>query len=552
MHIDSLVHTGPNGKRYTRHLLRESFRQNGKVCKRTIGNVSHLSAGELAALRLALAHKEHLEELVSLKTEVVYRQGPAVGAVLLLSQLCQQVGITAALGQQKDGRLALWQVIARVLDQGSRLSATRLARTHAADRTLGLPPFDEDDLYANLDWLCAQQTPIEDRLFHWRYAHRPRPQLFLYDVTSSYLEGQDNELACFGYNRDGKRGKKQIVVGMLTDQDGWPLSVEVFAGNTQDPATVAAQIRKLAARFGGGEVTLVGDRGMLKSRQIEDLISRQFHYITAITRPQIKALLADGTLQLGLFDQELAEVVTGRGERYVLRRNPVQAARVAARRADQLATWQRKASTQNGYLEQHPRARVEVAVRKLTALARRLKLDGWAGVEADGHRLRVVLDEPERAKAAELDGCYVLKTDLTPEQASLTVVDARYRDLAQVEWLFRISKTAMLELRPIFVRLAERTRGHALVVMLAYQVSRTLAGMWARLDTTVEEGLRELDQLCAHEVSVRNAYAFTQIPRPRESVQALLEAAGFTLPATLPNSRRTAVDTKRKLQDRRK
>jgi transposase len=154
-------------------------------------------------------------------------------------------------------------VIARAIDQGSRLSAVRLATHHACCDLLGLEAFNEDDLYANLAWLSQQQCRIERRLFEALHP-AAKPALFLYDVTSSYLEGSQNELGAFGYNRDGKRGKKQIVIGLLCDQSGTPLSIEVFAGNLADPKTVASQIKKVVRQFGGGEVTFVGDRGMLK------------------------------------------------------------------------------------------------------------------------------------------------------------------------------------------------------------------------------------------------------------------------------------------------
>ena len=174
--------------------------------------------------------------------------------------MARQLGIQAALGSTRQGKLALWQIIARVIDQGSRLSAVRLASSHAACDILGMESFNEDDLYANLDWLDANQARIEDRMF--AAAARPGGNVFfLYDVTSSYLEGGRNELAAFGYNRDGKKGKRQITIGLLCNAQGQPLSIEVFTGNTHDTATMASQIRKVAQRFGGGEVTFVGDRG---------------------------------------------------------------------------------------------------------------------------------------------------------------------------------------------------------------------------------------------------------------------------------------------------
>jgi len=554
MHIDSSTYTTSGGKTYTRHLLRESYRRGGKVLKRTLANLSHLAPERLEALRLALAHKGPLCDLASVSVDVELRQGASAAAVLTVLEMARRLGITAALGGSAEGRRALWQVVARCLEQGSRLSAVRLARRLEADRLLGLGPFDEDDLYTNLEWLCAQQVQIEDRLFAHRCGERPAPRLFLYDVTSSYLEGVCNELGAFGYNRDGKRGKKQVVAGLLTDEDGWPLSIEVFRGNTQDPATVAAQIAKLSQRFGGGELTLVGDRGMLKSREVANLTTAGMHYITAITRPQIQSLLRRGVLQLGLFDQALAEVTDENGRRYVLHRNPVQAEVCAARRADQLAAWQRRVQQANVYLSEHPRACPDKARSRLEVLARRLKLQDWAGLEVEGRTLRPVIDGQAHAEAAKLDGCYALITDLTASQASKELVDARYHDLAFVEQNFRTAKTALLEMRPIYVRLESRTRGHALVVMLACMLARRLADCWRGLDVTVEEGLEELKELCSTQVWVRGQPAFTTLPQPRSSTQALLSAAGIDLPALLPALERTAPgpDTRRKLPAQRR
>src|SRR5207302_610640 len=231
MYIDT-SHITRGGKTYTRHLLRESYRANGKVLHRTIANVSHCSAAEIEAIRLALRHKEALEHLGTIQDAITLKQGLSVGAVWTVYQVARRLGIEKALGTTRDGKLALWQVIARVIDQGSRLSAVRLAMAHAACDVLGLGTFDEDVLYENLDWLAGAQARIEDRLFAQRKKTTPA-SLFLYDVTSSYLEGTHNALAAFGYNRDVKKGKLQIVIGLLCDEDGHPVSIEVFPGNTQ-------------------------------------------------------------------------------------------------------------------------------------------------------------------------------------------------------------------------------------------------------------------------------------------------------------------------------
>jgi len=383
--------------KYKRYLLRESFREKGKVKHRTIANLSGCSEEEIEAIRLALKHKEELPRLLAATEEFSLRQGLSVGGVWLIYDMARQLGIVDALGHSRQGKLALWQVIARVIDQGSRLSAVRLAGHHAACDILGLEAFDEDNLYANLDWLTENQSRIEDRLFRWPGPRHPSG-LFLYDVTSSYLEGQHNELGAFGYNRDGKKGKKQIVIGLLCDERGTPLSIEVFVGNTTDTQTFGSQVKKVADRFGGGEVTLVGDRGMIRNKQI-DALPEGFHYITAITKPQIEALLKQGVIQMSLFDQEVAEVETHEGIRYVLRRNPFRADEMDESRQSRLLQLRKKAQAVNQYLKEHPRARVDVAVRQITGQRDKLKLK--VDNDASERQVQIVVDEEELGEVSK-------------------------------------------------------------------------------------------------------------------------------------------------------
>jgi Transposase DDE domain len=532
MYVDSSTVT-VKGKTYTRHLLRQSFRDQGKVKHRTLANLSRCSTEEIQAIKLALKHKHDLHHLGSLSDDLTLQQGPAIGAVWTVFAVARQLGIVAALGSTRQGQLATWQVIARIIGQGSRLSAVRLATTHAACDILGLGKFNEEDLYENLDWLCRNQVELEDRPFRRLYPAE-EPQLFLYDVTSSDLEGTENELAAFGYNRDGKKGKRQIVLGLLCDQHGRPLSVEVFRGNTPDPATFASQVQKAAQRFGSGPVTFVGDRGMIKGQQTEDLVKAGFHYITAITKPQIEGLLTAGLIRMELFDRPLAEV-EAEGVRYVLRRNPTRAAEVAASRHQRLQVLRARVIQRNGYLAEHPRARVGVALRAVQQQIRRLKLSGWISASATGRELSLAEDGEALTAMAKLDGCYVLKTDLAAPVAPKEVVHDRYKDLALVEWAFRCSKTVHLEARPVYVRLESRARGHALVVMLAYRIIAELARRWQALDLTVPEGLDQLCGLCATEVVIGGVTRLQKIPRPRESVQRLLEAADVELPEVLPS-----------------
>jgi hypothetical protein len=548
MYIDT-SHITRGGKTYTRHLLRESYRAHGKVLHRTIANVSHCSEAEIAAMRLALRHKEDLEHLGTIQDAITLKQGVSFGAVWTVYHIARRLGIEKALGTTREGKLALWQVIARVIDQGSRLSAVRLAMAHAACDVLGLGPFDEDALYENLDWLAGAQAAIEDRLFAQRTQTKP-VNLFLYDVTSSYLEGTHNALAAFGYNRDGKKGKMQIVIGLLCDEDGHPVSIEVFPGNTQDPRTVAAQLTKVKSRFGATEITFVGDRGMIKGQQIDDLVQHGFHYITAITKPQIEKLLRTGTLQMELFDQELAEVLTEEGIRYVLRRNPVRAQEVRDTRDAKLATLQAQVAKQNHYLTDHPRAKAQGAVQKLVARAKTLRIADWVELTLEERTITLIVKTNAQQEAAQLDGCYVLKTDLTPQQAHKELVHDRYKDLASVERAFRTCKTAHLEVRPLFVRREARTRAHALVVMLAYQIIRYLASCWSAFDVTVAEGLHALTTLCLVEVAPQHAPSYHCLPTPRDALARLLHSADITLPKAFSLSG-VRVSTRKKLQSER-
>src|SRR5712691_5679136 len=548
MYIDT-SHITRGGKTYTRHLLRESYRANGKVLHRTIANVSQCSEAEIEAMRLALRHKEALEQLGTIQDAITLQQGPSFGAVWTVYHVARRLGIAQALGTTRAGKLALWHVIARVIDQGSRLSAVRLAMAHAACAVLGLGSFDADALYENLDGLAGAQALVEDRLFAQRTKTKPIT-LFLSDVTRSSWEGTHNELAAFGSNRDGKKGKMQMVIGFLCDEDGQPVSSAVLPGHTQDPHTVAAQVEKLKGRFGVTALTCVGDRGLLTSQQVADLAQHGFYDMTAMTKPQLDKLLRTGTLHMDLCDQELAEVRTEEGIRYVLRRNPVRAQEVRDTRHANLATLQAQVATSKQYLADHPRAKAQGAVQKLVARAKTLRLSDWVELTVEERPITLTVQTSAQQEAAQLDGCSVLTTDLTPAQAPKELVHDRDKDLASVEHAFRTCKTAHLEVRPIFLRREERTRAHALVVMLAYQIIRYLASCWSAFDVTVEEGLHALTTLCLVEVAPKHAPSYHCIPTPRASIAQLLYSADIKLPKAFALSG-TRVSTKKKLQSER-
>jgi hypothetical protein len=414
--------------------------------------------------------------------------GPCYGVLAALDGLARELGLVQAVGEQsRTQRLALFLIYARLAHQGSRLSAARWSEDHAVKEILQVSGFDEDDLYAALEELEARQASIERAL-------APKPQaraLYLYDVTSVYFEGMKNELADYGYNREGKRGKKQLVAGLLTDGQGEPLSIQLYRGNTGDPPTFLDTVQKLKARFGAEEVTLVGDRGMIKRLGKAALGEAKFRYVTALTDPQIRALLAKGHLQLELFEAKPAEVELD-GKRYVLRCNPQTQARERARRADQWARVQAKLTARNQAVEKKPRSDPKSSLKQAQALLAQYRLQAWVKVELKGRQVVWTEDPAARQKQAELDGCYVIESDLPKAAADTQQVHDRYLDLTQVERDFRTLKTGLLELRPIFLRKEGRTRGHALVCLLALKLARAMDRRLAPLGLTVEDGLERL------------------------------------------------------------
>lgn len=521
-----------SGKIYESVLLRESYRENGQVKKRTVANLMHCSEQEIKAIELALTHKHNLSSLGSLSDSISIKEGLSIGGVWVIYQTAKKLGIVDALGNTQQGKLALWQVCARVLEQGSRLSSVRLGETYAIASVISPEKgFTEDALYRNLAWLAENQIRIEDKLF---VKNKRDKTLFLYDVTSSYLEGDDNALADWGYNRDGKKGKKQIVIGLLTDSEGNPISTEVFRGNTNDLSTFHSQVEKAKHRFGCERVTFVGDRGMIKSGQIEDLAKHGFHYITALTRKQIETLVRKRIIQYELFDDPVCEV-TDDSIRYIFRRNPIRAKEIQENRASKKYSIERLIEDQNKYLQEHRGAKETTALKRITEKINKLDVDGWLSVKVEDRKLTLCIDNDTLIKEMELDGCYVIKTDLPKAECDAPTVHSRYKDLALVESAFRTCKSS-LELRPVYVRLEASTYGHILVVALAYMIIRCLNQKWSSLYLTVEEGLRSLNTLALQEVTVKGHSPFQQIPEPREQNKKMLEALGIELPKILPRS----------------
>ncbi len=527
------VATVPNRSSPPAILLRESFRSGDKVHSRTLANLSHWDPARVQALRRALhGDFDHL-------TDAHPTLGLVFGLLYALKQIADQLGLTAALGQSRLGKLALFLVLARLAHQGSRLSAVRWAQDHAVAEVLGIDRFDEDDLYAALDDLCARQSQIEQALYRGYLRRRGAPPtLFLYDVTSSYLEGQHNALGDFGFPRDGKRGKLQIIIGLLADEGGEPLAVRVFAGNTADPVTVVDQIRIVKEQFGVEELVFVGDRGMVKSKGKQALKEAGLRYITALTDPQIRRLLREGTLQMSLFSEDVCEVEAD-GLRYLLRKNEDEAAREWHRLEDKLAKLTKKVQQRNEQVKASARCQAEAGPRRLQVWVARHKLTGLVELRLEGRTVVLERNEAAIERAMELAGCYVVVTDVPKDHIGSQAAHDSYVSLQKVERDFRQLKTGLLEVRPVFVRKESRTRGHVFCCMLALKISREMERRLQavfgtteqdRHTVTLPDALATLNRLCLLEYQIDEKTVVSRLPRPDARQLEILAALRVRLP----------------------
>jgi hypothetical protein len=460
-------------------LLRESYRDGDKIKKRTLANLSDWPAGKIEALRRVL--RDEAVAPTDQQALSVLRSLPHGHVAAALGTL-RKLGLDRLLSQggrqpHREVALCIAMAVARLIDPVSKLATARGLDDETATCSLGqmleLGAVDEQELYATLDWLVGQQERIEQALAR---RHLQNGMLVLYDVTSTYFEGRTCPLAKLGYGRDGKRGKLQIVIGLLCTAEGCPVAVEVFEGNVGDPSTVPNQVDKLKQRFKLERVVLIGDRGMITEARIEETVKPAgLNFITALRAPTIRSLAEAGTIQLSLFDQrDLAEITSPDypGERLVACRNPLLADERARKRRDLLDATERELL--------HIQARVR---RQKRSLRGRDKIALAVGAVINHYKMAKHFDvtiidtdlsferKTEQIDAeALLDGIYVLRTDIEPKTLDATSTVRAYKDLAHVERAFRSLKTVDLEVRPIHHRRADRVRAHVLICMLAYHL----------------------------------------------------------------------------------
>ena len=468
------------GREYTSHLLRRSYREDGKVKKETLANLSHLPAEAIDAIRATLRGEPLMPAGEAFAIE---RSLPAghVGAALVMARRLE----LARLLDRRPSRerdLCLAMICQRVIAPASKLATVRVMGQSTLAAELGVEGADEDELYAALDWLLARQQPIEDRL---AARHLADGELVLYDVSSSYFEGRKCPLAKLGYSRDGKRGTLQIVYGLLCDRPGRPIAIEVFSGELHDDKTLPSQIAKLRKRFGLKTVIVVSDRGMVTKANLELMRSSEgVEWITALKAAQIRKLVSDGHLQLSLFDESnLAEITAPDypGERLVVCRNPLVASERARKRDELLA------ATERGLAE--IAARVEAGTLRgadqiglaVGPALRRYRVKKHFEVEITDTTLAFSRKSEQITAEAALDGFYVLRTAAAPARLPTAEVVRSYKGLEEVERAFGTLKGPELEIRPIHHRLEQRVRAHVLLCMLAYYLTWHLREAWAPL-----------------------------------------------------------------------
>jgi transposase len=460
-------------------LLRESYRENGKVRTRTIANISHLRPAQIDALRTSLSGAVSSPRLPLPDSFLIERSRPHGHVAAVLGSL-RKLQIPAILDPRssRERDLVVAMISARILDPASKLATARGLHSDTLHSSLGeslaLDSADETELYAAMDWLLARQPRIERELAKRQLQNGA---MVLYDLTSTYFEGRHCPLAKLGHSRDDKSGTPQIVFGLLTNAAGCPVAVEVFQGNTSDPKTVAKQVDKLRLRFGLQKVILVGDRGMITSARIrEDLpASHGIEWISALRATQIQKLAKDGQLQMSFFDKtDMVEIAHPDfpGERLVACFNPLLAEERSRKRPELLAATEKqleKIATATKRARRPLRGKQNIGVRAGRILNRyKMGKHFELRIEEDGFHYKRKEANIERERS--LDGVYVIRTSVKADALSGEQVVASYKSLSGVERAFRSLKTVDLNVRPIHHRLPDRVRAHILLCMLAYYV----------------------------------------------------------------------------------
>lgn len=467
MYIESV----PNRNSPPAILLREGWREGKKTLKRTLANLSHWPTHKIETLRRVLRD----EVLVSPKDRFETERTLPHGHVQAILGTIRKIGLDAVIASKRcpERDLVVAMIAERLMHPCSKLATTRLWHTTTLAEELSVEDADEDDLYDAMDWLLARQERIEKKLAQ---RHLTDGAVVLYDVSSSYYEGRTCPLAVFGHDRDGQKGLPIIVYGVLTDDEGRPIAVSVYAGNTGDPTTVPDQVDKLRQRFGLVRLVIVGDRGMLTQPQIDKLKEHPgLGWITALTTASIRSLVKQGALQLSLFDERnLAEITSPDfpGERLMACYNPLLAEERSRKRRELLDATEQgltKLGREVARRTKTPLEGSEIGLKAGKILGRHKVGKHYELTIGDG-TFRWARREDSIAAEAKLDGIYVIRTSEPKERFSAEETVRTYKSLSLVERAFRCLKGIDLLVRPIRHRTEDRVPAHIFLCMLAYYV----------------------------------------------------------------------------------
>jgi hypothetical protein len=474
------IHVVPNRGSPPTVLLRESYREGTKVRKRTLANLSHLAPPQIEAIRAALRGESWQPRAEGLTISASRAHGHVQAVALAM----QRLGLAALIGSQpsRERDWVLAMVASRIVEPYSKLATTRWWHTTTLAEDFGVSEANEDDLYAAMDWLLERQEAIEKRL---AARHLSAGGLVLYDLSSSYFEGTHCPLAKLGYNRDGKKGLLQVNYGLLTDARGCPVAVSVHEGNVADSATFLPAVQRLRERFGIERLVMVGDRGMIGHQAIAELQqSEGIGWITALKSASIRALVEQGALQLGLFDERnLLELSSPEypGERLVACRNRELAALRAHKREALLAATEKSLQTIKDRVDAGKLSGADAIGLRVGKVVNQYKVAKHFELVIGERHFTFARKQAAIAAEAALDGIYIIRTSVSAQALDAAQCVRHYKALANVERAFRSLKTVDLKVRPIHHRSADRVRAHILLCMLAYYVEWHMREAWAPL-----------------------------------------------------------------------
>jgi transposase len=474
------IHSVPNRGSPPTVLLRESYREGSKVRKRTLANLSSLSCVQIEAIRAVLAGQAVQPSAQSLQITASRAHGHVHAVTLAM----QRLGLASLLGTKpsRERERVLAMVAARIVAPSPKLATTRWWHTTTLAEDFGVAEANEDDLYAAMDWLLARQDAIQKKL---AVRHFSEGGLVLYDLSSSYFEGTTCPLAKLGHNRDGKTGLLQVNYGLLTDARGCPVAVSVHEGNVADSATFMPEVQRLREQFGIEQLVMVGDRGMIGHKAIAELREMDgIGWITALKSASIRALVEQGQLQLGLFDERnLMEITSPEypGERLVACRNPQLAKLRAHKREALLAATEKNLQAIQARVQAGKLIGADAIGLRVGKLINQYKVAKHFELDIGEHSFSFARKHDAIAAEAALDGIYIIRTSVAAQRMDAADCVRNYKALANVERAFRSLKTVDLKVRPIHHRLADRVRAHILLCMLAYYVEWHMREAWREL-----------------------------------------------------------------------